>query len=568
VNTINKSNLVDEPSSIYNYFKIMSDNVYELTTISGRKIQATGDHPFLVCIKPGKCVMKKMEDLTKNDKVVIWNMVQYLPDDFNYDVGLLNINIKKQFKRTLLTKMLLGCHIPYDKLLIISRLCGLYYASSSIYMKSPTKRSYYSKIKVYDVEDVYQVGQDLDTIGFIYKVSYNNELEFWEIFPESSFAYFISIFGCDTDTYIPEWIINGNNAIKREFLSALHNNCDTLKILHTNLPTMYKIVSEKMLPDIKVYYENVSTLFSDLKIKNKLEIQCIEDNGYMLFLKMDENIVNVIHYYNLIAPTYSNKNRILQSTKYEYLRTIQYTQIDLDYITFIKENGLKNGMVCIQISSICKTKPQYVYDFTTESSNHSFVASSFVVSNCSETPEGQSVGVVKNLSYMTHVTIHSNSVPIYGYIQPYIKELNSIDDVTLIHKSIKVFVNGCWLGITEQPIELYKMLKVRKYNGTINIYTSIVFDFINKEIRVCNDSGRLTRPLLKVKDNNILIDENITKKIEDNEISWDDLLITTKIPESVIEYIDPEEQSMSLIAMNVGVLIDNTMLKLQKYTHA
>jgi hypothetical protein len=26
-----------------------------------------------------------------------------------------------------------------------------------------------------------------------------------------------------------------------------------------------------------------------------------------------------------------------------------------------------------------------------------------------------------------------------------------------------------------------------------------------KEIRVCNDSGRLTRPLLRVKDNNILI---------------------------------------------------------------
>ena len=34
-----------------------------------------------------------------------------------------------------------------------------------------------------------------------------------------------------------------------------------------------------------------------------------------------------------------------------------------------------------------------------------------------ETPEGQSVGVVKNLSYMTHVTISSNTEPIYEYIQ-------------------------------------------------------------------------------------------------------------------------------------------------------
>jgi DNA-directed RNA polymerase II subunit RPB2 len=30
-----------------------------------------------------------------------------------------------------------------------------------------------------------------------------------------------------------------------------------------------------------------------------------------------------------------------------------------------------------------------------------------------ETPEGQSVGVVKNLSYMTHMTIYSSSLPIY-----------------------------------------------------------------------------------------------------------------------------------------------------------
>ena len=30
-----------------------------------------------------------------------------------------------------------------------------------------------------------------------------------------------------------------------------------------------------------------------------------------------------------------------------------------------------------------------------------------------ETPEGASVGIVKNLSYMTHVTIYSNSLPLH-----------------------------------------------------------------------------------------------------------------------------------------------------------
>ena len=34
-----------------------------------------------------------------------------------------------------------------------------------------------------------------------------------------------------------------------------------------------------------------------------------------------------------------------------------------------------------------------------------------------ETPEGQSVGVVKNISYMTHITIPSNSNAIFDYVQ-------------------------------------------------------------------------------------------------------------------------------------------------------
>ncbi len=36
-----------------------------------------------------------------------------------------------------------------------------------------------------------------------------------------------------------------------------------------------------------------------------------------------------------------------------------------------------------------------------------------------ETPEGGSVGVVKNLSYMTHVTIPSNSTLLYESVEPY-----------------------------------------------------------------------------------------------------------------------------------------------------
>ena len=128
-----------------------------------------------------------------------------------------------------------------------------------------------------------------------------------------------------------------------------------------------------------------------------------------------------------------------------------------------------------------------------------------------ETPEGQSVGVVKNLSYMTHITIPTESSSLYQYISPHIKQ---IDENTYsqskehLFNSTKVFINGCWYGITDDPIKLFKMLKEMKYKGIINIYTSIIFDYNKLEIRVCNDGGRLTRPVLRVKNNKLLFDNN------------------------------------------------------------
>ena len=165
-----------------------------------------------------------------------------------------------------------------------------------------------------------------------------------------------------------------------------------------------------------------------------------------------------------------------------------------------------------------------------------------------ETPEGQSVGVVKNLSYMTHVTIHSNSIPIYDFIQPHIVDIQTLSTIEL-NDQTKVFVNGAWIGIAERPVELFRMLKEKKQQGILNIYTSVVFDYKMNEIRVCNDGGRLTRPILRVKDKQLLLTKELIEQLNKHEITWDDLLTNYKIPDAVIEYIDPEEQSWSLIAM-------------------
>ena len=184
-----------------------------------------------------------------------------------------------------------------------------------------------------------------------------------------------------------------------------------------------------------------------------------------------------------------------------------------------------------------------------------------------ETPEGQSVGIVKNLSYMTHITTYSNSLPLYEYIIPHIQQIGSEGITSVVmHDQVKVFINGAWVGISTEPEQLYAMLKDKKHKGIINIYTSIVFDYKMREIRVCNDSGRLTRPLLRVKDKNILISHDLIHKLGSSDLSWDDLLTCSKLDDAVIEYIDPEEQSWSLIATKPRDIID-PQNKLARFTH-
>lgn len=165
-----------------------------------------------------------------------------------------------------------------------------------------------------------------------------------------------------------------------------------------------------------------------------------------------------------------------------------------------------------------------------------------------ETPEGQSIGIVKNISYMAHITIPTNSHSLYDYILP---RITKVDEVTPseLHGKVKIFINGCWVGISTNPIEFYNDIREKKCKGIINVYTSIVFDYKRLEIRICNDGGRLTRPVLRVKDNKALITKEVIAKLRSNELNWNDLITECKLDNAVIEYIDPEEQDYTTIAM-------------------
>jgi len=185
-----------------------------------------------------------------------------------------------------------------------------------------------------------------------------------------------------------------------------------------------------------------------------------------------------------------------------------------------------------------------------------------------ETPEGQSVGVVKNLAYLSHITINSNSSGLYDYILPIIDNIDTYNgSYKDLDEYVKVFINGSWVGVTNEPEKIYNCLKDKKYKGIINIYTSIIFNSKLKEIRVCNDAGRITRPLLKIKNNKIMYSDSIIQQVKCGELNWDDLVVAIKLEDSIIEYVDSYEQNNAMIAMRIKDLNNSTNNNIYHYSH-
>ena len=166
-----------------------------------------------------------------------------------------------------------------------------------------------------------------------------------------------------------------------------------------------------------------------------------------------------------------------------------------------------------------------------------------------ESPEGQAVGVVKNYSILTTLSNHGDSTPIHEYVEPYTTKLVD-NSPTLFYNKTKIIINGRWIGVTDRGYELYLDLKQKKYNGILHIYTSIIFNYVSNEIYVCNDCGRMLRPLYRVHQNKLYITEDIADSLKSGKYKWCDLLLSNTFGHSIIEYIDAEEQHYSMISTN------------------
>lgn len=169
-----------------------------------------------------------------------------------------------------------------------------------------------------------------------------------------------------------------------------------------------------------------------------------------------------------------------------------------------------------------------------------------------ETSEHKNVGFMKHLSIAGTVTVPEDSQ--INIIQEIIKddiiEIDKVLDYSLFSKYTKVFINGQWVGICNHGLDLYKKLKELKYNGTLDKWDGIVLDDILNELRINCDGGRLIRPVFTVKNNKL----NFTHKIAEDIKNLDSFNEFMQKYPGVLEFIDCDEQSLSLISPDYQTL--------------
>ena len=171
-----------------------------------------------------------------------------------------------------------------------------------------------------------------------------------------------------------------------------------------------------------------------------------------------------------------------------------------------------------------------------------------------ETPEGQAVGIVKNLSMNCEISVTNTSETISFYIKKYIDEISEINIYKFNKQEfVKVLINGNWMGYTKNPNELINDFKQNRMNGNINIFNSISWDTIGNLIQIHTDAGRPLRPLLIIEDSKVLFNDSINQKIKNNNINWKHLISNIeKKGMCCIQYIDPYETNNCIISMNIN----------------
>ena len=181
----------------------------------------------------------------------------------------------------------------------------------------------------------------------------------------------------------------------------------------------------------------------------------------------------------------------------------------------------------------------------------------------SDTPEGESCGLVKNLALMTQVTTDQPEDGIVricydlgveevnmslGSQQATSTSLSKHSHMDLDqHHSYLVMLNGRIVGIHLTPINFVQHFRrLRRSTSGIPLYTSIYVNHSHRIVYISSDGGRVCRPLIILAHGRSLITDQHLQELQQGLKTFDHF-----VSDGLIEYLDVNEENDTMIALHV-----------------
>ena len=467
VTTINKNELTTEPSRIRDKFVKMPDKLLKITTISGREIKCTPEHPLLIKKVKGDYQMIEAGELKTGDCVIVKHVQKYLGIDKETKFMIKSSDVLAQYKPELLRLGMLDRNFRQDELEIMARLLGANITDGNLCQRQ--NKYYGCSFYLGELEDANELINDIMKLGFE-RPCYRKKRTYFKdkktkkttiynthrVDKGGVFAYFLYLIGAfigkktNQHRKLPDWIINANEPIIREFLSAFAGG-DGAKLnvaktkrrktgvsYETCMHSLHQTSYPKYVEETITYMKTISKLFYRLSIRTKVTTYKLKDGNTEIHLVFDGDLNNLNKFADYVGYRYcaeKTRNSVLpieyikckkyvidqqlklqsdvlemHNKSYKNSKIAEITGLTRDrvcniiknnricrsgtkkfkqYDEFVEKYHEKDNIISMAIDKIEEVPIEPVYDFTTVSDNHSFIANGIATSNCFiETSEG------------------------------------------------------------------------------------------------------------------------------------------------------------------------------------
>lgn len=297
---------------------------------------------------------------------------------------------------------------------------------------------------------------------------------------------------------------------------------------------------------IEMVGDLMGNLINSLFKKFTKSIQQVIDKKDDIYRLEDINLTNIIHRSNITQRLYycfSTGNWGLPKSNY-IRQGVSQVLSRLSYIGAMSH--LRRVVVPIGKKSR-NTQVRQIH-----STNFGFICP------C-ESPEGQSVGIVKNFALMTKISGNIHTVELMSTMENLFQEFKI--DYSFSTDSFSIYINGRWIGNIQSSLLVLFVQQFKFYRDMeiIPFSVSIGIDSIDREIIISSDGGRILRPVIQ----SFKVQE-LEKCIHTKSI---DSLWDTLIEQNIIVYIDGNEAESSIIEMDWKKLLRNEEEKTEETIH-